>query len=80
MTRSDRLNKLQQLKRAKDIVTQLESDLKADTSTPPVKQPVKATTKREPVDQITDLLISNRVAVESDEPTLFTSNQTAKLL
>lgn len=87
MTPETRLEKLKQLKQYRAIVSSLESELKAGTTprTNPKKPKPKgdnfASSKVEKeVEEVSDLIISNRVARESDNPITFTSTSTAKML
>lgn len=86
MSPAERLTKLKQLKRARAIVSTLESDLRADTAPKPAKpksskpRPKHSSRAEREVEQVADLIISNRVAKESDEPAVFTSTSTAKML
>jgi len=83
MTKSKRLTKLKQLKRAQAIVTQLRSELKADSKPAAVKVKVKPDTTPARIDQAAEILLSsnNRVQVQSDdEPVYFRSNQQARIM
>lgn len=82
MTSKERLTKLKQLKRARALVTMLESSLRAESEVHRESKP-KPKPKSKPLraesDQVADILIGNRVANASDEPVVFTSTSTAKL-